>query len=383
MEKNNKPVDVTQDLNDHVKNKKDKHLKSTDIGTGILLIILGLAALYGWWKLEPIFFRVPLYIVATLSIGFAIFGIIEGFTLEAKTNYSLAGLLLTWAISLLYSYSVIHISALRWLFLIFAGFFGVIAIVALSVQANKDIRKRPALGWIIAIILMSGLCIVLGWYFALPAILLFIPFTFVIFYNEYLSTTFLRTIVTETESSKVLNESKTDITAPYRSLGEKLGPRSVLRNLRGIRPLLYATLSLFFGVFYFMVTLEPGEIHYFNLFYEVVVAAYLGILAIVIAFAVLVIRRETQQNITEHFRLAITGLVQMYVLFALVTVVGLLIGTEVSGDILLGSVALSEILESVDSFFNFCRILAIEFAVLAFPVGLLYLYAMIKDFMRS
>lgn len=383
MEKNNKPVDVTQDLNHHVKNKKDKHSKSTGISFGIFLIFLGLAALYGWWKLEPIFIRVLLYILATLIIGGAIFGIIEEFTLKAKTNYSLAGLFLTWAISLLYSYSVIHISALRWLFLIFAGFFGVIAIVALCVQANKDIHKRPALRWIIAIILIPGPCIVLGWYLALPLILLFIPLAFVISYNEYLSTKFLRTIVTETESSKILNGSKTNITSPYHRLGEELDPRSVLKNLRGIRPLLYATLFLFSGVFYFMVTLEPGEIHYFNLFYEVVAAAYLGILAIVIAFAVLVIRRETQQNITEHFRLAIMGLVQMYVLFALVTVAGLLIGTEVSGDILLGSVALSEILESVDSFLNFCRILAIEFAVLAFPVGLLYLYAMIKDFMRS
>jgi len=73
----------------------------------------------------------------------------------------------------------------------------------------------------------------------------------------------------------------------------------------------------------------------------------------------------------------------MYVIFAIVTVAGLLLGTEVSSDILLGSAGLSKILESVDSLLNFCRILAVESAILAFPVGLLYLYAMIKDFMRS
>jgi hypothetical protein len=73
----------------------------------------------------------------------------------------------------------------------------------------------------------------------------------------------------------------------------------------------------------------------------------------------------------------------MYVIFALVTVVDLLLGTEVSGAILTRSVGLSKTLESVDSFLNFCRLIAIESAVLAFPVGLLYLYAMIKDFMRQ
>lgn len=380
---NNKPVEVGLDLNKNAEQKKHKHPGPSGVITGIILLVLGLAALYGWWKLEPLFFRVPLYIVATLLIGLAIFGIIEEFTLKAKTNYSMAGLLLTWAISLLYSYSVIHISALRWLFLIFAGFFGVIAIVASSVQANKDIRKRPALGWIIAIILIPSLYIVLGWYFAQPVILLFIPFTFVLLYNEYLSTAFLRAPVTQTQSGEVLHESKTDITAPYRSLGEKLNPRSALRNLWGIRPFLYGILIFFFILFYFIVTQVPAEKHYFSLFYEAVAAAYLGILAIVIAFAVLVIRRETLQEVTEDFRRAVTGLVQMYVIFALITVVGLILGTEVSGDILTRSMELSEILESVDSLLNVCRLLTLEFAVLAFPVGLLYLYAMIKDFMKS
>jgi hypothetical protein len=202
-------------------------------------------------------------------------------------------------------------------------------------------------------------------------------------YNEYLNTAFLRASVTETQSSEVLNKSKTDIASPYRSLGEKLDPRSVLRNLRGIRPFLYTILFLFLILFYFMVTLQPAEKHSFSLFYEVVVAAYLGMLAIIIAFAVLVIRRQTQREVTEHFRRAITGLVQMYVIFALVTVAGLLLGTEVSGDILTGGVGLSVILESVDNFLNLCRLLAVESAVLAFPVGLLYLYAMIRDFMRT
>ena len=382
---NSKPVEVAPDLNKNTEQKKRKHPDPSGVIAGIILLVLGLAALYGWWKLEPLFFRVPLYILATLVVGLALFGIIDEFTPRAGQNYSMAAMLLTWFASLMYASTLTDISALRWLSLIFGALFGAIGLIASAIQASKEKRLKPALLWITAIVVIPSLYIVLGSCLELPInVLLLIPFTLLLFYNEYLITVFLRAPVTRTRSGEVLHESKTDITAPYRSLREKADPRSALRDVWGIRRPLYGILILFFIIFYFIVTQEPAEKHSFSLFYEAVAAAYVGMLAIVIAFAVLVIRRETLQEVTEHFRRAITGLVQMYVIFALVTVVGLLLGTEVSGDILTRSVGLSEILESVDSLLNVCRLLAAEFAVLAFPVGLLYLYAMIKVFfMRS
>lgn len=390
---NGKPVEVAPDLNKNTEQKKRKHPDPSGVIAGIILLVLGLAALYGWWKLEPLFFRVPLYILATLVVGFALFGIIDEFTPRAGQNYSMAAMLLTWFAGLMYASNLTDISALRWLSVIFGALFGAIGLIASAIQASKEKRLKPALLWITAIVVIPSLYIGLGSCLELPInVLLLIPFTFVLFYNEYLIAVFLRPPVTRTRSGEVLHESKTDITAPYRSLGEKVDPRSALREkvdpripLRDvwrIRRPVYGILILFFIIFYFIVTQEPAEKHSFSLFYEAVAAAYVGMLAIVIAFAVLVIRRQPQQEVTEHFRRAITGLVQMYVIFALVTVVGLLLGTEVSGDILTRSVGLGEILESVDSLLNVCRLLAVEFAVLAFPVGLLYLYAMIKDFMR-
>jgi len=376
MEKNNKPTDVVLDLNKNARKKKNKHPDRAGVIIGILLLLIGLAALFGWWKLGPLFLKVPLYIIATLIISIAFFGIIEELTAKAKSNYSMAAMLVTWSASLIYASNLTDISALRWLFLVFAGLFGFIAIIAFAVQATKDIRSRPRpiLGLVTAATVIFGLYIILSSYFTLPIALSFFPLTFILVYTEYLNIKFLRVFDREIQSAEGLHESKSDKTKPY---------RIVLRNLRGIRPWLYGILILFFAIFYFIVTQEPAEMHDFSLFYKVVAAAYLGILAIVIAFAVLVIRRQTQQEVTEHFRRAITGLVQMYVFFAFVTVVGLLLGTEVSGEILTGGAGLGEILESGDSILNLCRLLTVESAVLAFPVGLLYLYAMIQDFLRS
>lgn len=388
MEKNNKPADVTSDLNKNAKKKMNKHLDPAGIITGIILLVIGLAALLGWWKLEPLFLKVPLYIIATIIISIAFFGIIEEFTAKEKSNYSMAAMLVTWSVSLIYASNLTDISALRWLSQICAGIFGFIALIAFAVQANKDIRSkpRPILGLVTAATVIFGLYIILSSYFTLPIALSFFPLIFILVCTEYINTKFLRVFDREIQSSEGLDESKYDKPKHYRVVLRNLRSirhRVVLRNLRGIRPWLYGILILFFAIFYFIVTQEPAGMHDFSLFYEVVAAAYLGILAIVIAFAVLVIRRQTQQELTEHFRRAITGLVQMYVFFAFVTVVGLLLGTEVSGEILTRGAGLGEIFESVDSILNLCRLLIVETAVLAFPAGLLYLYAMIQDFLRS
>lgn len=390
MEQNNKPVKVALDVNKNAGKKENKHPSTVGVIIGIVLLFLGLAALFGWWKLEPLFFKVSLYILATLIVSIAFFGIVEELTAKAKSNYSMAAMLVIWVASIIYASSLTDISVTRWLSLIFAGFFGFIAMVAFAVQATKDLRSkpRPTLGWITTIIVVFMFYGVLGRHFALPIILCLIPLTLIVLYIEYLRTKFLSASITEAGSAQVSDMSKTDITAPYRRLGQILigqilRPKSFLRNLQGIRPLLYGILIVFSVIFYFIVTKEPAEKHSFTLFYEVVAAAYLGILAIVIAFAVLVIRGHTQQEVTEHFRRAIMGLVKMYVVFALITVVGLLLGTEVSGSILTRSVEFSEILGSADSFLNLCRLLVVEFAVLVFPIGLLYLYAMIKDFLGS
>lgn len=231
------------------------------------------------------------------------------------------------------------------------------------------------LGLVIAALLISGLSVVSARYLALPAILCIIPFTLIVIYSEYLRTTFLNRPVIKTQDSPEISDKA------------RFGPgdplRSLMRTLRSIRRGLYLILIFFSMLFYFMVTYETTEAHDFSLFYQIVAPAYLGILAIVIAFAILVIRRETQNTVTEHFRLAITGLVQMYVFFALVTLGGLLIGTEVSGDILTSRIELSEVFGSMDSALNISRLLVLQFSVLAFPAGLLYLYAMIRDFMSS
>jgi len=372
-------------MSKETKNKTKRHPDAVGIFVGSFLVSLGLAALFGWWKLEPLFLKVPLYIVATLIIGLAVFGIIEEFTPKAKQNYSMSAMLLTWFASLMYASNLTDISALRWLFLVFAGIFGFIALIAFIVQANKDIRSRPrpTLGWITAIIVILVLYVIAAYYLERPAILVLIPFTFVSLYAEHLRSKFLGGAVKEAQDSEVIDRPETDAVTPYPILGIKLpSRRDVLRNLAGIRLSLYPILIFFLCLFLAVTQLGIEETP-FGSFYEAVIYAYVGILAIVIAFAVLVIQRGTQKNRTEHLKRALEGLVQMYVIFALIAVTGLLLGTDINGEVLTRSVEPSEILGSVNASLNICRILTTEFTILAFPAGLLYLHAMIKDFIRS
>jgi len=378
----------SETVSKRTKSKKGKRPDPTGIIAGLVLVIMGLASLYGWWELDPLYFKIPLYIIASFLIGIGALVFILEFTVGTETkvdrsNYAMAAMFLVGSASLAYPAITADIMALRWLSGVFASLCGFIGIIALAVQGNKDIRSNPTLGWIIAIVIILGLYPVLGWYFAYPVILLFIPFTFVLLYVEYLRSTFLGRAAKKAQGSDVIDKSETDIGTPYRSFRAKLAPRDVLRNLSGIRWSLYIVLIFFLCLFYFLVTQADMERPDFSFFYQAVIYAYLGILAIVIAFAILVIQRRTQKQATEHLRRALTGLVQMYIVFVLITVTGLLLGTDVNGEILTRSAELSEILSSVDSFLNICRIIAVEFSILAFPAGLLYLHAMIKDFLRS
>ncbi|HEX73931.1 MAG TPA: hypothetical protein G4N93_02120 [Dehalococcoidia bacterium] len=376
-------------MSKETKNKTKRHPDAVGIFVVLFLVSLGLAALYGWWKLEPLYFTIPLYIIAVFFISIGAFGIVFELTVGGdgrvdRTNYAMAMMILVWSASLVYYSISTDITALHWLSLVFGGIFGFIALVTFIVQLNKDIRLRPkpTLGWITAIIIILVLYVTAAYYLERPAVLVLIPFTFVLLYVEYLRSTFLGRVPKEAQGSEVIDKSKPGIGAPYRSIPSRLIPRDSVRNLLGIRWYLYLIL-IFFLCLFLALTQLGIEGTRFGSFYEAVIYAYVGILAIVIAFAVLVIQRGTQKNRTEHLKRALEGLVQMYVIFALIAVTGLLLGTDINGEVLTRSVEPSEILGSANAALNICRILTTEFTILAFPAGLLYLHAMIKDFIRS
>ena len=372
MEENNEPGGSTSKPDINAEDKKNQVSRTAGIGTAVFLFVCGFVALLGWWRLEFTPIRVVLYVIAVLSISLGSFGLVETLTAKSKPDYSIAAMLFTWFAFLMYASSLADVDAPRWTYLGFAVFFGLVALIALIVQGSKDIRQQPSIRWVIALLLILGLPVLLTWHFERPVILCLIPFTLIVLYHEYLRNTYLNKPTAKVQSAQDVSHKKPDLVAPFRSLPGAL---------RSVRAPAYLILVTFSGLFYLMILPQTTQAYDFGLFFQAVAPAYLGILAIVIAFAVLVIRREAQQEIGMHFRLAITGLVQMYVVFALVTAVGLLIGTDVSGDFVMTSMKLSEIVKSVDSILNVCRLLILQFAVSAFPVGLLYLYAMIRDFM--
>jgi len=305
-----------------------------------------------------------------MSLG--AFTLLDELTHKTKSNYPLALMGFVSFAFFMNASRLTDTNALRWLSIAFAILFGFGALISLIVQLNKDIRERPVLKSLVAALLIAGLVPLLAWLFERSVILSLIPFALIVTYNEYLMTTYLTKTIPQPQSDATVSEKGSSILASFRSL-----PRS----LRSIRRPVYLILIIFSGTFYFTVTRQASQPCDFAIFYQAVAPAYFGILAIVIALAVLVIRRDTHQPITEHLRLPITGLVQMYVVFALVNVFGLLMGTQVSGYIFTTSMHFSEIMTSVDTALDVLRLLIIQFAVSAFPVGLLYLYAMIRDFL--
>ena len=374
MQNNNKSSDVKPDIEDNVKTKKPASFKDTII-IGLVFFIIGLLCLFGYLRNENTIIRVVLYIFATMLISGSSFVIVEVKTPKAKSNYSMAVMIGIWAASLIYVSTLTDVRVLHWVPLSLGFLFLSIAVISSIVQAAKDIRKNSALKRIITITLILGPIPFIAELIARPIILCVIPLAAIMFYNQYLRNTFLSKPGTEVQSGQEVSvKFKKDIGVSI---------RNICANLLSIGPGLFVILIIFFTLFYFMIT-QQSKIDNISLFYEVVVTAYLGILAIVIAFAV-IIRKESKQSKTGHLKLAISGLAQMYVFFALVTVAGLLMGSEVNSDILslTINIKLSDIFQSLNGIINILRILILEFAVLAFPAGLWYLRAMIQDFIRQ
>jgi hypothetical protein len=252
--------------------------------------------------------------------------------------------------------------------------FGFGALITLIMQVNKDKRAKPIVKRILAVLLSIGLPLLFTWLFEHPIILLVTPLALIVLYNEYLRTTYLTKPTEEPQSNPDVSDKGSIVVSTF---------SSIPRTLSSYRRPVYMILLFFSFVFYFIIIQQASHTYDFSIFYQAVAPAYFGILAIVIAFAVLVIRRDTEQPMPAHLRLPINGLVQMYVIFALVNVLGLLLGTDVTGEILTAGTKLSDIFGSPDKFLHVSRLLVLQFSVLAFPVGLLYLYAMIRDFMTT
>jgi len=373
MEDDTKSADTTPNPNSNAKGKKGKRTKASDIAVALLFFSVGAGALVGWCNVQPVAAKVVLYFVASIFTSFGSFAFVDTLTPKANSNYAGSAMVFTWFGFLMYASSLTDINALRWSLIGLAVLFGFVAFVILIVQANKDIRKSPVLmRWVIGFLLVFVLPLLSVSLFKRPFILCFIPFTFVLLYNEYLRTTYMTKPIAELQSGQEVSGKASILATPFRSLPT---------TLRGIRWPVYVLLTVFSLVFYWTIIQGTSRTYDFSIFYQAVAPAYFGILAIVIAFAVLIIRRDTQQSITRHLRLAIIGLAKMYVVFALVNVVGLLMGTEVSGQILTTSMQLNEIITSMDNTLHVLRLLILQFSISAFPVGLLYLYAMIRGFM--
>lgn len=343
--------------------------RATIIIALVFLFILLPLCIYLYLKIENIIVSVLLYIVATFITSGAIADIVIVST--HKSSYVSTASFAIWAGSLIKASTLTDVSALNILSLIFAGVFASIAIINATVQLSEDVRKNHAIAWYIAIILIFFIGFTTALKFERPIYIGFIPFALIALYHEYLRAKFLRVITEESQSrSGVSGKAIRIITSPIRSI----------LSIRSIRKRLYFVLLLFSGLFYLMVTQESTATDNISLFYEIMVPAYLGILAIVVAFTVIVVRREPQKIMPVHLESVISSLAKMYVLFALATMAGLLLGSEVNSDILTQSIKLGKLMESVNGNVSIFRIFILEFAVLAFPTGLLYLHAMIEDF---
>lgn len=372
MKDDTKSPDIAPNSNSNAKGKKGKHSEPPAIGAIVLFFLLAFLAMLGWSMIELTPVRVVLYTLGSFSIGLGAFALIDELTHKAYSNYSLV--LMSFILFALFMNGsrLTDITALRWLSIAFAILFGFGALITLIVQLNKDIREKPTLKWVIAVPLILGLPVLFAWLFQRPIILSLVPFGLIVLYNEYLMTTYLTKPAEEPQINPDVSHKGSTVVATFLSLP---------RTLRSIRRPVYPTLIFFSAVFYFTLTQQASQTYDSSIFYQAVAPAYFGILAIVIAFAVLVIRPDKGQRTTEHLRLPITGLVQMYVVFALVNVFGLLIGTGPIGHILTATTNFNDIIGSADNMLHILQLLVLQFAVSAFPVGLLYLYAMIRDFM--
>jgi hypothetical protein len=117
-----------------------------------------------------------------------------------------------------------------------------------------------------------------------------------------------------------------------------------------------------------------------NLIYEIGIPAYLGVLAIVIAFAVLVVGKNDIKD-GEYLRTAIKSLTLTLVTFACISIAGMLLGTEINGEIKLLEINMRDFTGDSSTYLSLARILIAEVEVLSIAVGLWYLQAVVKDFL--
>ena len=374
MEDDTKSADIAPNPNSNAKGKKGKPTKADAIVPILLFFAIGGFALFGWSRIEFTPLRVVLYTVASFSIGLGSFAFREELTHKVNPNYSLVLMSFILFAFFIYASHLTDISALRWLSIALAILFGFGALITLIVQFNEDKRAKPIVKRVLPVLLSIGLPLLFTWLFEQPIILLVIPLALIVLYNEYLTTTYLTKPTADPQSNPHVPDKGSIVVSTF---------RSIPRTLSSYRRPVYTILLLFSVVFCFIIIQQASHTYDFSIFYQAVAPAYFGILAIVIAFAVLVIRRDTEHPMPAHLRLPINGLAQMYVIFALVTVFGLLLGTDVTGEILTAGTKLTDILWPPDKFLHVCRLLVLQFSVSAFPVGLLYLYAMIQDFMTT
>lgn len=354
-----------------------KHPDGLSIFIGIVLIVVAVLLFFGWYHVGLLFLKIVLYIVGSIIASFGTFSIVEEFTPHSDHVYSLDAMSLTICASLLYASFSMDISAVKWIFRTVAGILLFFALVQSIEQLNKDIKSRQTFAWVTEFLLIFGLFVILSWHFEMPQILLFFPVAAIALDRLYLRSSFLKP--TNSQMEEINNEADVNTGAIGTDIRGRINFEPALRNLAGIFWSLNIVLVLFFGIFYFIIMNVPSEDMPFSFLYGVVAPAYLGILAIVIAFAVLV--ADKKEKPLAHIKTGVMGLVQMYVLFSLATLVGLLFGTKIDPSILVGKHELGAYIGQVSGLINICRILAVEFTVLAFPVGIVYLYALIKDFM--
>jgi hypothetical protein len=155
----------------------------------------------------------------------------------------------------------------------------------------------------------------------------------------------------------------------------------LLKAGSGIVPII-GFLTIWYTV---IIALVPANELPLDTLYGVIIPTYLGILAIVIAFTVLVVGSNgIKIKRVEEMRVAFKRLAGMYVVFTIISLSAMLLGTDLDANFVFTQVNINECSLSDDSIsclLDVCRVLAAELVVLIFPVGLGYLRAVINDFM--
>ena len=258
MEDDTKPAGITPDPGADAKGTSPKRTKASDILATLIFFLIACGALFGWWKVEPYPAKVTLYVIASLATSLGTFSIVETLTPKPNSNYSLAAISFPLFGFLMYASSLTDINALRWLSIAFAILFGLAALIAVIVQANRDIRQRPVVKWLIAVLLIVGLPFLFTWLFQRPLILSLTPFALIVLYNEYLTTTYLTKSTPQPQTDHRMSHIRPGVVATFLSL-----PKTV----RSIRRPVYLILIFFTAVYFFTITQHTSQTYHSTVFY--------------------------------------------------------------------------------------------------------------------